>query len=182
MTTFRSGCWNTGTHPDLTFVSVGPDSRVPDRRILEKFSWLQQRRSLIVPPRLALPVSSKPVKQWNFHKANWSHCNALTHKLAKSLLPLIHWMYIWPTMTSAMSSEQQPKILSHTVIKITTYCVGILNARTSTGHFCSHQKEATLTRLPLPCSSGSTNNAEIDGLRQFIQSTFRTLAEKHGVY
>ena len=35
--TFHSGRWNTGTNPDLTFVSFGPDSRVPDRRILEKF-------------------------------------------------------------------------------------------------------------------------------------------------
>ena len=35
--TFHSGRWNTGTNPDLAFVSVGPDSRLPDRRILEKF-------------------------------------------------------------------------------------------------------------------------------------------------
>ena len=87
VTTFRSGRWNTGTNPDLTFVSVGPDSRVPDRRILEKFPRSQPRPSLIVPSRLALPVSSKPVKRWNFRKANWSHYNTLTNKLAKSLLP-----------------------------------------------------------------------------------------------
>ena len=31
--TFHSGRWNTGTNPNLTFVSVGPDSRVPDGRI-----------------------------------------------------------------------------------------------------------------------------------------------------
>ena len=43
--------------------------------------------SLIVPPRLALPVPSKPVKRWNFCKANWSHSNTLTNRLAKSLLP-----------------------------------------------------------------------------------------------
>ena len=60
---FHSGRWNTGTNPDLTFVSVGPDSRVPDRRTLEKFSRLQHRPSLIVPPRLALPVPSKPVQR-----------------------------------------------------------------------------------------------------------------------
>ena len=37
--TFDSGCWNTGINPDLRFVSVGPDSCVPDtdRRILGKF-------------------------------------------------------------------------------------------------------------------------------------------------
>ena len=85
--TFHSGRTNTGINLDLTFVSVGPDSRVPDRRISEKFPRSQHRPSLIVPPRLALPVPSKPVKRWNFRKANWSHYNTLTNKLAKSLLP-----------------------------------------------------------------------------------------------
>ena len=88
MATFHSGRWNTGTNPDLAFVSVGPDSRLPDRRILEKFPRSQHRPSLIVPPRLTLSVPSMPAKRWNFHKAKWSHCNALTNQLAKSLLPL----------------------------------------------------------------------------------------------
>ena len=48
-----------------------------------------------------------------------------------------------------MSSEQQPKILSHAVVEITPYRVGMLSARISTGRFCSHLKEATLTGLPL---------------------------------
>ena len=87
MATFHSGRWNTGTNPDLTFVSVGPDSRVSDRRILEKLPRSQHRLSLVAPPRLALSVSSKPVKRWNFRKANWSHYNSLTNKLAKRLLP-----------------------------------------------------------------------------------------------
>ena len=85
--TFHFGRWNAGTSPDPTFASVGPNSCVPDRCILEKFPRPQQRPSLIVPPRLALPVSSKPVKRLNFCKANWSHYNTLTNKLAKSLLP-----------------------------------------------------------------------------------------------
>ena len=33
---FYSGRWNTGTNPDLAFVNVGPNSRLPDRRVLEK--------------------------------------------------------------------------------------------------------------------------------------------------
>ena len=81
-----------------------------------------------------------------------------------------------------MLSEQQPKILSHVAVEITTYRVGMLSARTSTEHFCSRLKEETLTGQPLPCSSGLTRNAEIDSPRQFRLSTFRTLAEKHEVY
>ena len=87
MAIFHSGRWNTGTNPDLTFVSVDPDRRVPDRRILEKFPRSQHRPSLIVPPRLALPVPNKPVKRWNFRKVNWSHYNALTNTPARSSLP-----------------------------------------------------------------------------------------------
>ena len=83
---FYSGRWNTGTNPDLGFVSVGPDSRISDRRILEKLPRSQHQPSLIVPSRLALPVPSKPVKRWNFRKVNWSHYHTLTNKLAKSLL------------------------------------------------------------------------------------------------
>ena len=66
---FHSSRWNTGTNPDLAFVSVSPDSRVPNRRILEKFPGSQHRPSLIIPPRLALPAPSKPVKRWIFRKA-----------------------------------------------------------------------------------------------------------------
>ena len=84
---FYSGRWNTGNNPDLAFASVGPNSRLPDRRVLEKFPRSQHRPSLTTPPRFALSVPSMPVKRWNFHKANWSHYIALTNKFAKTLLP-----------------------------------------------------------------------------------------------
>ena len=32
---FYSGRWNTGTNPDLAFASVGPNSCLPDRRVLK---------------------------------------------------------------------------------------------------------------------------------------------------
>ena len=174
----------TGTlTPDLTFFSVGPDSRVPDKRILEKFSRSQHRTSLIVPSRLALPVPSKPVDQWNFRKANWSHYNALTNKVFKSSLPpdSLDVDLAYQNFCNAIKT-QHPKILSHAVVEISTYRVGMQSARTSTGHLCIRLKEATLTELPLPCSSGSTRNKKIDGLRQLRLSTFRTLVEKRGVY
>ena len=84
---FYSGRWNTGTNPDLAFASVGPNSRLPDRRVLEKFPRSQHRPSLITPPRFAMAVPSMPVKRWNFRKAKWSHYIALKNKFAKTLLP-----------------------------------------------------------------------------------------------
>ena len=178
MAIFDFGRRSTGTNPDLTFVSVGPDSRVPDRRILEKFPRSQHRPSFIVPPRFSLPVPSTSIKQWNFRKANWSHYNALTNKLAKNLLP--------PDFPDVDLSYQvfcnviSSKILSRS----SKYNIPCWDAECekATGHFCCRLKKATLTELPMPCYAGSTRNAAIDGPKQFRLSTFRTLAEKHGVY
>ena len=84
---FYSGRWNTGTNPDIAFASVGPNSRLPDRCVLEKFPRSQHRPSLITPPRFAMAVPSMPIKRWNFRKTKWSHYIALTNKFAKTLLP-----------------------------------------------------------------------------------------------
>ena len=53
---FYSGRWNTGTNPDLAFASVGPNNRLLDRRVLDKFPRSQHRPSLITPPRFAMAV------------------------------------------------------------------------------------------------------------------------------
>ena len=60
---FYSGRWNTGTNPDLAFASIGPNSHLLDRRVLDKFSRSQHQPSLITPPRFAMAVLSMPVKQ-----------------------------------------------------------------------------------------------------------------------
>ena len=52
---------------------------------MEKFPRSQHRPSLVTPPRLSLPVQERPVKQWNFRKANWGHYKSLTNKLARNL-------------------------------------------------------------------------------------------------
>ena len=180
--TVHSGRWNTGTNPDLTFTSVDPDSHVPDRRILEKFPRSQHQPSIVVPRRLALPVPSKAVKRWNFRKANWSHYNQLTNKLAKSFLPLnspdvdlAYQGFCNVIRTAARNSIPRGRRNNH-IPCWDAECENLY------GNFCSRLKEATLTGLSLPCFSGSTRNAQIDGPRQFRPSTFRTLAEKHGVY
>ena len=74
---FHSGRWNTSTNPDLAFVSIDSDSRLPDRHVLEKFPRSQHRPSHITPLRFARHVPSKPVKRWNFRKAKWNHCITL---------------------------------------------------------------------------------------------------------
>ena len=83
---FYSGRWNTGTNPDLAFASVGPNSRLPDRRVLETFPRSQHRPLLITPPRFAMAVPSMPVKRWNFRKAKWSHYIALINKLEEDFV------------------------------------------------------------------------------------------------
>ena len=55
---FYSGCWNTGTNPNLAFASVGSN-----RCVLEKFPRSQHRPALITPPRFAMAVPSMPVKR-----------------------------------------------------------------------------------------------------------------------
>ena len=84
---FHSGCWKADTNPDLAFASVDLDSRLPYRHILGKFPRSQHRPSLISPPELAHPKLSKPVKRWNFRKANWDHYSNLINKLAKGIPP-----------------------------------------------------------------------------------------------
>ena len=59
---FYSGRWNTGTNPDLAFASIGPNSCLLDRCVLEKFPRSQHRPSLITPPTFAMAVPSMPVK------------------------------------------------------------------------------------------------------------------------
>ena len=86
LSVFTLATGHTGTNPDLAFASVGQNSHLPGRCVLEKF--LRSHRPLLIrPPRFGMAVPSMPVKQWNFRKAKWSHYIALTNKFAKTLLP-----------------------------------------------------------------------------------------------
>ena len=89
---FYSGRWNTGNNPDLAFDSVGPNSRLSNRRVLEKFPRSQHCTSLITPLRFSIAVPSMSVKQWNFRKAKWSHYIALSNNSQRLCCRLIHWM------------------------------------------------------------------------------------------
>ena len=68
-------------------MSLGQDSRPPDRRVLRKFPRSQHRPSLTTPPKLKVPAYSDPVKRWNFRKAYWKRFCLLTDECVERLPP-----------------------------------------------------------------------------------------------
>ena len=180
---FYSGRWNTGTNPDLAFASVGPNSRLPDRRVLEKFPRSQHRPSLITPPRFAMAVPSMPVKRWNFRKAKWSHYIALTKINSQRLCcRLIHLMWMRLTRTSVTPLKKQPKRLFHPGIEATIFRVGMQSVNPTIKPFCSLLRETTQVWLLQLCLPSLTESGGIDGPKQFGALTSHTLVEKHGVF
>ena len=177
---FYSGRCNTGTNSDLAFASVGPNSRLPDRRVLEKFPKSQHQPSLITPPRFAMAMPSMPVQRWNFRKAKWSHYIALTNKFAKTnSQDLIHLMWMRLTRTSVTPLRKQPKRLSHAGIETTIFRVGMQSVNSSIKPFCSLLRETTQVWLRQLCLPSLTGSEGIDGPRRFGALT---LVEKHGVF
>ena len=180
---FYSGRWNIGTNPDLAFASVGPNSRLPDRRVLEKFPRSQHRPSLITPPRFAMAVPSMPVKRWNFRKAKWSHYIALTKINSQRLCcRLIHLMWMRLTRTSVTPLRKQPKRLFHPGIETTIFRVGMQSVNPTIKPFCSLLRETTQVWLLQLCLPSLTEIGGIDGPKQFGALTSHTLVEKRGVF
>ena len=66
--TFHSGRWKSETNPDLAFARTKKSSRP----------------SLITASH-RITTTSKPVKRWNFCKANWKRYGTITNNLAKKL-------------------------------------------------------------------------------------------------
>ena len=71
----------------VAFASSAEDQPSPTRRVLEKFPRSQYRPSLITPVPPVAPTSSKPVRRWNFRKAEWDKFKLLTN-IAAGTLPL----------------------------------------------------------------------------------------------
>ena len=72
---FHSGRWNTTSNLDLAFVKL--DGPAPSRIILDHFPKSQHRPSLILSESPISATPSKPVKRWNFRKADWSRFECL---------------------------------------------------------------------------------------------------------
>ena len=179
---FYSSRCNTGTNPDLAFASAGPNSHLPDRRVLENFPRSQHRPSLITPPRFAMAVPSMPVKRWNFRKAKWSHYIALTNKLTKTLLPPdsldvdAAYQDFCNTIKKA-SKKTIPRGYRNNYIPCwDAECESLCKT------FCSLLRETTQVWVIQLCLPSLTENGGIDGPRHFGALTFQTLVEKRGVF
>ena len=82
---FTSGRWNSETNPDLAFAKASGQEPFPERRVLDRFPCSQHRPSLITTPSLVQSTEGKPVRRWNFRKANWPLFAKSTNTTADSL-------------------------------------------------------------------------------------------------
>ena len=182
---YYSGCWNTGTNPDLAFASVGPNSRLPDRRVLEKFPRSQHRPSLITPPRFAMAVPSMPVKHWNFHKAKRSHYIALTNTFAKTLLLPdsldvdAAYQDFCNTIKKAAKKTIPHGYQNNYIPCWDAECESLYKTFLPSFTFLREMTQVWLLQLCLP---SLTESRGIDGPRQFGALTSYTLVEKRRVF
>ena len=141
-TRFYSGRWNTGTNPDLAFACVVPYSRLPERRVLEKFLRSQHQPLLITPSRFASSVPSMPVKRWNFCQAKWIYNIALMNKFAKTLL-LLDSLDVDVAYQDFYNiiKKKQAKRLSRAVIETTIIRVGMRSVNSSIQPFLGRRLE-----------------------------------------
>ena len=80
---FRSARWGTTTNPDLAFANLG--LHTINRRVLDQFPKSQHRPSIIESSAAIKTVPTRPVKRWNFRKADWDsftdHLNLAANQL-----------------------------------------------------------------------------------------------------
>ena len=82
---FYSSRWNTFTNPDLAFAVFHSKDPMPERRVIDRFPRSHHRPSVIRIPSLVQPVAGKPVKRWNFRKANWHAFSVDTERRSVTL-------------------------------------------------------------------------------------------------
>ena len=81
----HSSHWNSGTNPDLVFVGSGKNQQTPVCHVLWKFPQSQHQPSLVTSAPLVAPTSSRPMKRWNFQKADWVRFQQITDQSTSSL-------------------------------------------------------------------------------------------------
>ena len=168
--------------PVLAFASVGLNSRLPDRRVLDKFPRSQHRPSLIIPPRFGMAVPSMPVKRWNFRKAKWSHYIGLTNKFAKTLSPPdsldvdAAYQDFCNTIKKAAKKTISRGYRNNYIPCWDAECESLYKT-----FLQSPQGDDSVWLLQL-CFPSLTESGGTDGPRQFGALTSHTLVEMRGVF
>ena len=85
LTVSQLGRWNSGSNPDLAFAKVNPRQSISDRKVCNRFPKSQHQASIIYPTSLLLPTPNKPVRRWNFRKAQWKQICETTNLLPRTL-------------------------------------------------------------------------------------------------
>ena len=86
---FHYGRWNTSTNPDLAFVSIDLDSRLPDGQILEKFPRPQCQPLAYYSTQVCSPCIKQACKAMKLSQGQVEPLQyiTLTNKLARTLPP-----------------------------------------------------------------------------------------------
>ena len=165
--------WNVGTNPDLAFVSFDQDRRRADRRVLGKLPRSQHRPSLIMPPKLKVPVHSDPVKRsligsaFAFSQMNpLRDCHLWTHQILRGSTRMFVRAYFL-----------RPNNVSHVAAGRTMCHAGTKSARPSIAPVAKPQWGQTLKEPLRPYYLGSGRRNRSDGRSP---STSRTLAARRG--
>ena len=100
---FISRRWDTETNPNRVFGKTIRQEPLPVQYVLDRFPRSQHRPSLITTPSLIQSTEGKPVRWWNFRKANWSDFTADVNTATKDL----------PVTTSSNIDEAYEGLLQH---------------------------------------------------------------------
>ena len=130
-----------------------------------------------------MAVPSMPVKQWNFHKAKWSHYIALTNKFAKTLLPpdSLDVDAAYQDFCNAIKKAAK-KTIPRRYRNNCIFRVGMQSVNPSIKPFCTLLKETTQVWLLQLCLPSLTESIGIDSPKQFEALTSHTLVEKRRVF
>ena len=178
---FISGRWNTETNPDLAFAQVIGQEPLPVRHVLDRFPYSQHCPSLITTPSLVQSTERKPVRRWNFRKANWLKFANSTNTTAKSLpVPSasnINDSYVaYCTMLTNTAKKHIPRGVRKNYVPCwDKECEELLHAHNEAKTNAERARAATEL-----ITHGSTPNGERGGLKQLNQSTSPTPANECG--
>ena len=135
----------------------------------------------ISPPKLAHPQLSKPVKRWNFRKANWDHYSNLTNKLAKSIPPpeshnidQVYQCFCKVISTAAKKCIPRGRRSNH-IPCWDAECEDLYQ------HFLQSQKGRDSDRAATALLKGSKGSGEIAGQRPSATLTFRNSVGWHEI-